>query len=251
MGREAYPCASRQVFLTAHLSQRPEWNRVAHQGVVPAVDPTARRAFEETALPHLDALFGAGLRLTRNPAEAQDLVQDTFVRAYRFWHTFKPGTSVKAWLFTILRNTFINRYHRANRRQRARHELEHQLAAVGPAAATTPVAFDKAPDAAVAQQLTRERIVAALETIPPDYRLAVMLADLEGLAYKEIAEVMDCPIGTVMSRIYRGRRLLQALLHDHAVELGLADDDDDSTTPDPTGRETPVDLADFRKRGTI
>jgi RNA polymerase sigma-70 factor (ECF subfamily) len=187
------------------------------------MNATARQQFEATALPQLDAMYGAALRLTRNPAEAEDLVQDAVVRAYRFWHTFKTGTSVKAWLFTILRNTFINRYHRGNRSRSARSDLESQLGALGAEAAVGhPTSHLPAPDAAIAQRITRERILSALEMIPEDYRMAVILADLEGLAYKEIAEVMDCPIGTVMSRIFRGRRLLHRLLHDHAMELGLA-----------------------------
>jgi RNA polymerase sigma-70 factor (ECF subfamily) len=186
------------------------------------MDHAARQDFEKVALPQLDALYGAALRLTRNPAEAEDLVQDTYVRAYRFWHTFKTGTSIKAWMFTILRNTFINRYHKTNRRRAVRSDLEGQLNALGSEAA---VGRSAAPpvgaEAAIGQRVTRERIDAALESVPEDYRTAVILADLEGLAYKEIAEIMDCPIGTVMSRIYRGRRLLAKLLRDHAVELGL------------------------------
>ena len=214
------------------------------------MNKTARQEFETIALPQLDSIYGAALRLTRNPAEAEDLVQDAYVRAYRFWHTFKTGTSIKAWLFTILRNTFINRYHRGNRRRSARNDLEAQLhslgtdAAVGRAEATVP-----GPEKAIGQRITRERINAALESIPEDYRTAVMLADLEGLAYKEIAEVMDCPIGTVMSRIYRGRRLLHKLLHDHAIELGLVEDETQPTpTTDESGKTVSMDT--YRKRGS-
>jgi RNA polymerase sigma-70 factor, ECF subfamily len=213
------------------------------------MDHTTRQEFEQTALPQLDAMYGAALRLTRNPAEAEDLVQDAFVRAYRFWHTFKTGTSIKAWLFTILRNTFINRYHRANRRRSARTDLEAQLGALGcEVAVGHPTAKIPGPDQALSARVTREHIMAALDTIPEDYRMAVVLADLEGLAYKEIAEVMDCPIGTVMSRIYRGRKLLHKLLHEHAAELGLvgvAPDDADAgkARPDKT-----VDMATYRTR---
>jgi RNA polymerase sigma-70 factor (ECF subfamily) len=211
------------------------------------MNPTARHEFESTALPQLDALYGAALRLTRNSAEAEDLVQDAYVRAYRFWHTFKSGTSVRAWLFTILRNTFINRYHRSNRNRAARTDLEAQLPALGPEAAVGhPNSRVPAPDAALAARITRERIMTALESVPEDYRMAVILADLEGLAYKEIAEVMDCPIGTVMSRIYRGRRLLHKLLHDHAVELGLADPVSDEVEAVATNT---VHIEDYRQRG--
>jgi len=196
-----------------------------------------REEFERTALPQLDSLYGAALRLTRNPAEAEDLVQDVFVRAYRSWQTFKPGTSAKAWLFTILRNTFITRYHRGNRRRSARVDLEAQLRSLGPEVAVGhPTAKIPGPEAAMAVRITQDRISAALDALPEDYKTAVILADLEGLSYKEIAEVMDCPIGTVMSRIYRGRRLLHNLLHDHAAELGLVD--------------APLDLTAYRNRGT-
>ncbi|MBL4689334.1 MAG: sigma-70 family RNA polymerase sigma factor [Nannocystaceae bacterium] len=210
---------------------------------------TVRQEFESIALPQLDSIYGAALRLTRNPAEAEDLVQDTYVRAYRFWHTFKTGTSIKAWLFTILRNTFINRYHRGNRRRNARNDLVAQLSSLGSEAAvgrSEPIV--PGPEKALGQRLTRDRINAALESIPEDYRTAVMLADLEGLAYKEIAEIMDCPIGTVMSRIYRGRRLLHKLLHDHAMELGLIDAP--TTAEDNGDRGNTVNMDTYRKRGS-
>lgn len=204
---------------------------------------TARAEFEQNALPQLDALYGTALRLTRNNTEAEDLVQDTMVRAYRFWHTFKPGTSIKAWLFTILRNTFINRYNRRSRGREVRDDLESQLGALGGQSGVgTRSAEISGPDAAVQQKMTHERIKAALDTIPQDYRMAVMLADLEGLAYKEIAEIMQCPIGTVMSRIYRGRKLLYAVLHDHAVELGMIEPEESDNA------ESPVSMAAYRKR---
>lgn len=201
------------------------------------MDAIARRAFEATALPQADSLYGMALRLTRSEAEAEDLVQDTLVRAYRFWASFKPGTSVRAWLFTILRNTFINRYHRQGRDRALAEglELEHEaVGAAGPIASAPPT-----PEQALGQLALRERIEAALEKLPPDYRMAVALADIEGLSYKEIAEAMECPIGTVMSRIYRGRRQLHKLLHDHAVDHGLAE---------PETAEEPVSLASYRKR---
>jgi RNA polymerase sigma-70 factor (ECF subfamily) len=205
-----------------------------------------RRDFEQTALPQLDTMYRCALRLTNNPAEAEDLVQDAYVRAYRFWDTFQPGSSAKAWLLTILRNTFINGYHRTNRRKQTRHELEAQLSSLGQQTAVARPAVSTNPENALDRKLTRERIASALATIPEDYRIAVTLADLEGLAYKEIAEVMDCPIGTVMSRIYRGRRLLHKLLLEHAQELGLAPDSTDTAAP-----EGAIDMNRYRtKRGT-
>jgi RNA polymerase sigma-70 factor (ECF subfamily) len=226
------------------------------------MNTTAREEFERTALPQLDAMYGAALRLTRNPSEAEDLVQDSFVRAYRFWHTFKAGTSIKAWLFTILRNTFINGYHRSNRRRAGKTDLEAQVGSLGPEAAVAhPTSKFTGPETAMAQRITRERIVTALETIPEDYRMAVMLADLEGLSYKEIADIMDCPIGTVMSRIYRGRRLLHNLLRDHAEELGMIDpgtknhrsrkSSSTSTDREEENDANTVDIQSYRtKRGT-
>jgi len=206
---------------------------------------TTRAEFEQLALPQLDAMYGVALRLTRNPAEAEDLVQDAMVRAYRFWNTFKQGTSVKAWLFTILRNTFINGYHQSNRRRSARADLASQLPSLGSQAALGQASAPTGgPDAMMSERVTRERIVTALEAIPEDYRMAVILADLEGLAYKEIAEIMDCPIGTVMSRLHRGRRLLYKLLLDHAVELGWIERE----TSNENAKT--IDFATYRNRGS-
>ncbi len=203
------------------------------------MEATARQAFEQEALPQLDHLYGAALRLTRDPAEAEDLVQDAMVRAYRFWHHYKPGTSVKAWLYTILRNTFINGYHKRNRRRAFRREVENQVESLGQGVTLAhPGSEVPGPEQAVEAQVTRARIEAALASVPEDYRTAVILADFEGLSYKEIAEVMDCPIGTVMSRIYRGRKLLHKLLFDHAVEVGLIDQP----------AEDAVDLDTYRER---
>jgi RNA polymerase sigma-70 factor (ECF subfamily) len=203
------------------------------------MDAAARRAFESTVLAQVDSLFGVAVRLTKSRAEAEDLVQETLVRAYRFWASFRPGSSVRAWLFTILRNTFITRYHRQGRERALAEGLEQELDVLegGPVGAAAPN-----PETALSQLALRERIDAALERLPADYRMAVVLADIEGLSYKEIAEAMECPIGTVMSRIYRGRRQLHALLYDHAVEHGLAEPAREGTTGEP------VSLEAYRKR---
>jgi len=206
------------------------------------MDASARRRFEQTALPHLDRLYGMALKLTRNRAEAEDLVQDTAVRAYRFWHTFAPDTSVRAWLFTILRNTFITKYHRKNRRRALASDLSKECAARDPGVATISAA-PPSPDTAVDHRGTREKIDAALTKLPDDYQMAVTLADIEGLTYKEIAAIMECPIGTVMSRIYRGRKLLHKILHAHATELGLVE------PPQRVQPGDPVSLSAYRKRG--
>lgn len=209
------------------------------------MDAAARQAFETTALPLLDNMYGVALRMTRNPSEAEDLVQDAMVRAYRFWSSFKPGTSIKAWMFTILRNTFINKYHRKNRRRTFTNDLQSQLNSLGQGAAlASPNSEMPGPEEAASARLTRARIMEALESLPEDYRMAVTLADLQGLSYKEIAEVMDCPIGTVMSRIYRGRRQLHKLLYDHAVETGLIE----QAQPEENGdADSPVSLNEYKK----
>ncbi len=203
------------------------------------METAARREFERTALPLLDNLYGAAMRLTRDPAQAEDLVQDTMVRAYRFWSSFKPGTNIKAWMFTILRNTFINGYHKRVRTRKLESDVKAQMKPLGAKAATgNSFSAPPGPEEMVAASMTRVRIMEALESLPEDYRMAVMLADLEGLAYKEIAEIMDCPIGTVMSRIYRGRKLMHKLLFDHAVEQGLVD---------PPADGEAVDINSYRK----
>lgn len=187
------------------------------------MDAAARRDFEDTVLPQLDRLFGMALRLTRSRTEAEDLVQDTMIRAYRFWNSFKPGTSVRAWLFTILRNTFINRYHRSNRDRMHLGELTVQHEAFGDdnSAGQAPQALP-APEDVLAQRGVRERIEAALQRLPYEFRMVVALADIEGLSYKEVAEAMEIPVGTVMSRLHRGRKQLHTLLYRTARDHGLA-----------------------------
>ncbi len=228
-----------------------------------AMEAAARREFEQTALPLLDNLYGAAMRLTRDPAEAEDLVQDSMVRAYRFWDTFKTGTNIKAWLFTILRNTFINGYHRRGRARNFQLDVNAQMRSLGPTVAVAnSTSQPPGPEEAVSAQITTARIREALDSLPPDYRLAVTLADLEGLSYKEIAEAMDCPIGTVMSRIYRGRKILHKLLYDHAHEIGMVSDGDPPAgeretkytrikkprEPKPKPSDDAVDLRAYRDR---
>lgn len=187
--------------------------------------PTDRREFDRTVVPHFDSLYGAAMRLTRDPQDAEDLVQDTMVRAFRFWSTFKPGTNIKAWLFTILRNTFITGYHRNGRKRAFESDVSAHVRSAGPAVA---VAYSNSrppgPEDAVSEQTTAARIREALACLPETYRASVVLADIEGRSYKEIAEITGVAMGTVMSRIYRGRELLHKLLFDHASELGLVGD---------------------------
>jgi RNA polymerase sigma-70 factor (ECF subfamily) len=193
----------------------------------PPMTAAARREFEATALPLYSNLYGAAMRLTRDPAEAEDLVQDSLVRAYRFWSTFQQGTNIKAWLFTILRNSFINSYHKRGRKRDFQSDVNSQMRSLGPTVALANSSSQPpGPEEAVSAELTQMRVREALDSLPPDYRLAVTLADFEGLSYKEIADYMECPIGTVMSRIYRGRKILHKLLHEHACELGMVRDGD-------------------------
>jgi RNA polymerase sigma-70 factor (ECF subfamily) len=181
-----------------------------------------RRRFEALALPLGDSLYGAAMRLTRDPAEAEDLVQDSFVRAFRFWDTFDEGSNIKAWMFTILRNTFINGYHRRGRQREFHDSVSSQMRSLGSSVAVAnSTSQPPGPEEAVCAAMTQQMIRNALALLPANYRDAVAYVDLDGLSLKEIAEIMDCPIGTIMSRIYRGRKLLHKILHAHAAEIEL------------------------------
>ena len=185
-------------------------------------DQDLEARFEAEALPLLPGLYSAAFRLTRNAADAEDLVQETFLRAYRGFHQFEPGTNLKAWLYRILMNTFINTY---RKRQRQPQVVD------GPDDVDEWFLFDRLGSHSVersAEEDVLERIPdadvkAALESIPENFRMAVLLADVEGFSYKEIAEIMDVPIGTVMSRLHRGRKALEKALYDVAKERGLVD----------------------------
>jgi RNA polymerase sigma-70 factor (ECF subfamily) len=165
-------------------------------------------------MPHLQALYSVALRMTRSDGDAEDLVQDAILRAYRFWDGYTAGSNCRAWLMRILTNVFRNRYKERAREQEILGEAESSAANLGQFQGSAP---RDAESALFGRMLSRD-VEKALATLPPEFRLPVILADLEDLSYKEIADIMECPAGTVMSRLYRGRRMLQKQLADYASQ---------------------------------
>ena len=171
-------------------------------------------AFEREVLVHLDVLYRVALRLSGSAADADDLVQETMLRAFRSWHQYQPGTNARAWLLTILRNQFINEYRRRRRHAQATEEI-----ASDPHAVFLSVR-DLDPTGAFFDRIVDDRVLAAIDALPDEFREAVILVDSEGLSYEEAAQVLEVPIGTLKSRLFRARRRLQQELYDYAVEMG-------------------------------
>jgi RNA polymerase sigma-70 factor (ECF subfamily) len=176
--------------------------------------------FERDAMEYAPQLYSAALRMTRNPADAEDIVQETYLKAYRAYNTFKEGTNLKAWLYRILTNTYINRYRKLQRRPSEVELGELQDLYLFKRLGESSGA-ERSTEESVLESMVDEDIKAALESLPERFRMPVLLADVEGFSYKEIAEILDIPIGTVMSRLHRGRKALQKKLWSLAEQRGL------------------------------
>jgi RNA polymerase sigma-70 factor (ECF subfamily) len=193
--------------------------------------------FADQAMEHMASLYSAALRMTRNPADAEDLVQETYLRAYRGFGGFQEGTNLKAWLYRILTNTYINSY-RAKKRRPEESELDEgeefflyrRLGGLEQAKA------GRSAEDELLDFFTEQEVKDAVESLPENFRMAVLLADVEGFSYKEIAEILDIPIGTVMSRLHRGRRALQKALYDFAADRHLLPEAPAALTPEPARR---------------
>ncbi|AIN81824.1 MULTISPECIES: sigma-70 family RNA polymerase sigma factor [Corynebacterium] len=183
-------------------------------------DEELAQRFERDAMPLLDQLYGAALRMTRNPADAEDLVQETYIKAFQGFRSYKPGTNLKAWLYRILTNAYINNYRKAQRRPAEYATDDITDSQIAETASHTSIGLRSAEVEAL-EKLPDEEIRDALMSLKEDYRMVVYYADVEGLPYKEIAEIMGTPIGTVMSRLHRGRKQLRDALHNVAVERGF------------------------------
>ncbi len=195
---------------------------------IPGREPAHTADFNEEALPHMDAVYRFALRLAGSRDLAEDLVQETFLRAFRSWDKYTPGTQCKSWLFTICRNVFLRQRERVQRHDEIVSENVDRSS--GPFEVVNPVwvkAVKADPEGEFFDAIVDEVVLRHIQDLPEDYRMAVILSDMEGLSYQEIAEMMDVPVGTVKSRLFRGRRILQGALYEYAVSMGYI-----KTTPD-------------------
>lgn len=179
-----------------------------------AGETTARTEFEREALVHLDTLYNVALRLTGNSADAEDLVQETVTKAYRAWDSYIPGTNCRAWLVTILRNTFINQF-----RQESKRPTRVQFDSVESVSVFEAVQ-DEDPEGSFFRFIVDDEVKQAIQELPEEFRIPVVLSDVEGMSYAEIAQILEVPVGTVKSRLFRGRRRLQQRLYEYAIEMG-------------------------------
>lgn len=200
--------------------------------------------FERGAVEHLGSLLAVATRMTRNPAEAEDLVQDTLVKAMRAREQFEPGTNMRAWLLRILTNTFINRYRRGGLEKAVLEGPDADPLADGWVSSSTMEAM-RDPESQALRPVLEKEIKRALDELPDEFRVTVALADIEELSYREIADILGCPIGTVMSRLHRGRRLLKARLYEHALEMGIIGPEE---SVGERKHDEPVDLEAYRAR---
>ncbi len=178
--------------------------------------------FEAVALPYLDALYNMAFRLTRNPEDAEDLIQETYFKAYKYYDKFEEGTNLKAWLFRIMKNSFINGYRKKQNQppESAFSDIEESFEAI----VSDDAGHIKNPEEEILESVLDEHVQKAIDSLRDDYRMVILLVDLEGFSYKEAAEILEVPVGTVMSRLYRGRRILEKTLlayaHSHGYVRG-------------------------------
>jgi RNA polymerase sigma-70 factor, ECF subfamily len=205
-------------------------------------------SFSDECLTHIDAMYGVACRLTRNPTEAEDLVQDSLVKAMRARHQFLVGTNLKAWLFRILTNTFINKYRRGGLERSLLDGPDADPLADGWVSASTMRQL-RDPEQVALLPIIEGEVGRALDALPTEFKLAVVLCDVEEFSYEESAEIMGCPIGTIMSRLHRGRKLLQRSLYGHALAMGIVKGEESVGGE----KNAPADLSAYRakKRGAV
>lgn len=207
---------------------------------------SSRSEFEKESLRYMDTLYRNALGLTRNADEAEDLVQDTYLKAYRFYGSFESGTNLKAWLLKIMFNTFVNRYRRSNRERLAISVLSDDAESFGVLGESTVIGLTNAVGKAM-WPIVSEEIESAINKLPEDYQLMVTLADVEQMTYREIADVVGCPIGTVMSRLHRARQALREHLIEHAKNLGIVGNQDSEAPAENSKESKMVLLEEYRR----